>query len=154
MRKRDAYPYNADSSATRFEFQSVGPRGIIKKVVEFDQMGHGFWNLGFGDWQGSDWTDDIVTNNQDMRDVLQTVANVTHIFFEAHPQSMVVVDPLDRRRKLLYNRIFRERWEEINEIFWVEGVFYLPNGSAKEHFNPRKLYDAFTLRLKEFTFEH
>ena len=56
----------------KYEFYSEGPRGRIKKVVVYIQIGPGLFNLGFGDWNEESRTPDDAnrSNNGDRDQVL------------------------------------------------------------------------------------
>ncbi len=71
-----------------YEFYSEGPKGKIKKVIQyrrFDNTDQNLFNLGFGDWiETEQRVDDKVTsNNNDREKVLSTVA-ATAIEFTDH----------------------------------------------------------------------
>ena len=60
--------------------------------------------------KGDDWADNVVSDNNDLRKVLQTIANAVHLFFDHYPEDEIFIAPLDKQRKLLYNRIFQQKW--------------------------------------------
>ena len=43
------YLYRTNNNFLDYEFNSIGPKGSIKKVVRFTQIGVNIYNLGFGD---------------------------------------------------------------------------------------------------------
>lgn len=46
----DHYRIFSSSDFTTFEFESVGPKGVIAKVVRYREINiKGIYNLGFGD---------------------------------------------------------------------------------------------------------
>ena len=48
--KLEKYNLKASSRRTRFEFISEGPRGAIRKLIEFQETDEpGLFNLAFGD---------------------------------------------------------------------------------------------------------
>ena len=60
-----------------FEFDSVGPNGIIRKLVQYIKVpGTVYYNLAFGDKisQTNELDDLVVTNNSDTQKVMATVA--------------------------------------------------------------------------------
>lgn len=93
---------------TRFAFQSESDKGKIVKIIEFYFLDNGKWNLGFGDWNKGTVDDKVVSNNQDTMKVIRTVANVTIAFFKEYPSSVVVIEPVDEKRKRFYNLIFKD----------------------------------------------
>ncbi|MEK7255158.1 MAG: hypothetical protein AAB316_10465 [Bacteroidota bacterium] len=155
MKKREAYPLTGNPKKDTFRFNSVGTKGVIPKIIEFSPLPGGKWNLAFGDVKGNDWTDDVVSDNNDMRKVLQTVANAAHAFSERYPDRKIHIEPLDNPRKLLYNRLIQLKMSEIEETFLVEGILLDEDGAEMEpeKFDPDKLYDAFVLTRKKPNFE-
>jgi hypothetical protein len=112
MKRLDGYELYLTQNADilQFKFTSEGDKGTIEKIVEFEQIREKVWNLGFGDVVGDDWTDNVVSNNNDMRVVIQTVANSVYSFFDYYPDDEVFIEPSDYQRKILYNRAFQQRW--------------------------------------------
>ncbi len=96
MKKQDGYEIKESHTLkkVKFRFTSVGSKGSIKKIIEFSRFKPNRWNLGFGDVSGKDWTDDVISDNDDLRKVLQTVANAVHDFFDIYPNDEVVIIPL------------------------------------------------------------
>lgn len=150
MKKPDGYELNKSQTLKKikFSFTSVGNKGDIKKIIEFRRLKQNRWNLAFGDVKGKSWTDNVVSDNDDLRKVLQTVANAVHVFFELYPKHEVVIIPLDRQRKLLYNRIFQQKWAEIDPIFIIKAIILEDANPRFEAYNPLKIYDYFILKLK------
>ena len=145
MKKDKGYYLRYNIEMSRFRFTSTGPKGNIEKVVEYTRFQKNRWNLAFGDVKDNDWIDNIVSDNNDMRIVLQTVVNTIHLFFEKHPDQQVYIEPLDEKRKILYNRIFRQKWIEINALFSVKGII---NNADFEDYNPQKVFDCFLIMQK------
>ena len=78
--KGEGYATVSNTDRTLFHFDSIGAKGAIPKVVEFYQLRENLWNLAFGDKQESGFDDEIISNNQDVRMVMQTVANIAYNF--------------------------------------------------------------------------
>ena len=71
----ERYEFTANENFLEYEFYSKGPKGIIKKVVEFtpnSSYGKIYVNLSFGDWDEKKKiiNDTIVSNNMDMKKIL------------------------------------------------------------------------------------
>ena len=47
------YTYKTNENFQDYEFISIGPKGIIKKVVRFTEISNNVFNLGFGDLDDS-----------------------------------------------------------------------------------------------------
>jgi hypothetical protein len=116
---RESYPLNIETSETVFKFDSIGTKGIIKKIICFENAGDDYWNLGFGDETENDWSDVNISNNGDIFKVMETVAQATLIFSNRFPERIIVINPVDFKRKRLYNSIFRRRNVEISALFTI-----------------------------------
>jgi hypothetical protein len=145
MKREEGYDIQFGIEATQFSFTSIGPKGAIEKIIQFQFVEENRWNLAFGDMQADDWTDNIISDNDDMRLVLQTVANTIYVFLEKYPYREVYIEPLDRQRKILYNRIFQQKWTEIEPIFFVKGMI---EDELFEDYSPHKLYNGFLVIQK------
>jgi hypothetical protein len=150
MKKDKGYDMRHNVGMTRFRFTSTGAKGDIEKIVEYTMMQKNRWNLAFGDVTDKDWTDNIISDNNDMRIVLQTVANTVHLFFEQYPDNEVYIEPLGDQRKLLYNRIFQQKWAEIEPLFSVKGMI---DDADFEDYNPQKIFDCFLITQKKVIFD-
>jgi hypothetical protein len=100
--------------------------------------------LAFGDWKKDDFDDKVMTNNQDVVRVIATVAKVTYCFFEDYPDAILVIDPVDEKRKKLYNIVFQRHAKTIKETFIIMAAI----GEKYEIYSPLKMYDSFELSLK------
>lgn len=150
MRRHDAsYELALNPEITQFRFTSIGDNGIIEKIIEFRRIQDGRWNLCFGDVKDGDWTDNVVSNNNDSRKVLQTIANAVHLFFDEYPDKEVFIAPLDNQRRLLYNRIFQQKWQEIEPLFTVKALNLNSPILQFENYTPKKLFDYFLIRRKK-----
>jgi hypothetical protein len=153
MKRREGYELNIENkkSTVEFRFTSVGTgtKGSIEKIIEFTYLGNNSWNLGFGDIKGDTWEDNVISNNNDFRKVLQTVANAIHLFNEMYPYHKIEIVPLDYQRKLLYNRIFQQKWLEIEPLFVVKGKILLETTYEIEDYNSLTLFDEFVIYQKK-----
>jgi hypothetical protein len=87
---QERYKFVTNSSFLDYEFESDGPRGVIKKVVRFTPQnvnGLTYFNLAFGDWNENEKKiDDHSTSaNSDSMKVLATVASTVVTFASAYP---------------------------------------------------------------------
>ena len=140
----DSYPYFATRNKTSFIFESTGKQGTIIKIIQFTLLDSGEWNLGFGDWNNGIIDDLTISNNHDLIRVIQTVAKATYVFFEEYPESVVIIKPVDERRKKLYNLVFQRHIQSIELAFNVMGII----NDEKEPFLSKKMYDNFEITLK------
>ncbi len=144
--KGDRYQIEAKENYMAFEFFSDGPKGKIKKVVQYQTLWANAFNLAFGDWdeEAQSILDEIRTNNQDRDKVLATVAFTVLEFFDANPKATVFASGSTPARTRLYQMGIKANWREINSRFLVEG---LVNG-IWEAFEQDKNYDGFSITVK------
>jgi hypothetical protein len=141
---KDPYPYVQIGDELFFGFRSEGINGSILKIVMFTLNEEGNWNLGFGDWRNNDVDDKVMTNNHDVVKVIGTVAKVTYDFFANYPDAVIVIDPVDEKRKKLYNIVFQRHYKDIKNNFHI----LARRDEQFEIYSPSKFYDKFQLSLK------
>ena len=103
--KYPKYQYRSETSMTHYEFTSEGPKGLIKKIVEFTETGtENVFNLGFADYdENTKTTSDIsVTNNGDSLKVLATVASTVYAFTQKNPKAWILATGSTKVRTRLY----------------------------------------------------
>ncbi len=122
----DRYSYNSSTSKTNldYEFESIGPKGTIRKVVRFTEIYEGIYNLGFGDLDESadKIIDDIVTNNGDGEKILITVATIADDFTKRNPNAIIFIEGSTKSRTRLYQINIAKYWMEINKTFEIRGL--------------------------------
>jgi hypothetical protein len=148
MSRIQAYPIEYSEDRLRYRFVSKGIEGDIVKLIRYECIDEIKWNLAFGDANAdeSDFDDVIVSNNGDMRRIIQTLFLTSLIFSEAYPNRKIYIEPIDRRRCLLYNRVFQDQQKEIEAYFVIYGV--LPKRSKPDLFDPKRIYNSFILTRK------
>ena len=83
------YQYRSEELLMFYEFISEGPKGLIKKVVEYTETStENVYNLGFGDYDETTKSinDFSAPNNGDSLKVLATVASTVYVFTENIPR--------------------------------------------------------------------
>jgi hypothetical protein len=121
------YPYSTNENFLEYEFFSEGPRGKIKKLVQYEMMSyeHNRWyNLAFGDWnEDRGLLDDLaVSRNEDAERVLATVASTVLDFTNRHPGSIILLDGSTPSRTRRYQMSINKYWAEIDSLFQVFGL--------------------------------
>ena len=137
-----AYNTQPTKAKTLFLFNSIGGAGSIEKFVMFQDVGFNRFNLAFGDVAKGQFDDSAISNNRDVLSVLSTVAKCVHEFLEAYPGAEILIVPVDAKRAMLYNFVFKRRFPEITVNFEVVGLV----GSKKEVYSPERDYDSFLLK--------
>ncbi len=140
------YPYKTNAAFLDYEFISEGPKGSIKKVIRFTQIDNAVFNLGFGDLdeETGEISDAIVTNNNDSRIVLATVAAAVHDFTVNYPNAVVIAKGSTHSRTRLYRMGITNHWKEISADFEVYGL----KDADWELFAERRDYEAFLIHRK------
>lgn len=118
------YSYKASSTFFDYEFESVGGKGVIKKVARFSEIGTNVYNFGFGDLneKTGEITDVVVSNNGDDQMILLTVAHIIYLFTSVYPNAVVVIQGTTLSRTRRYQMGINKYWEQINPIFEVYGL--------------------------------
>jgi hypothetical protein len=141
---KEHYKYYAVKNKTFFFFESFGVQGRIIKVVEIREFEENRWNLGFGDWNKGLIDDKIMTNNNDVVKVIGTVAKIAYDFFENYPNATIVIEPVDDKRKQLYNYVFQRHHKAIESTFIIKGLI----GDTEELYSVENFYDGFEIKRK------
>ena len=130
----EIYRLTITGDGLRYWFVSEGPRGRIKKAIEFQWMrglGSSTYNLAFGDFiEGSvQLNDRSLSNNQDRLKVLHTVATAVIEFLNDHPRSIVLIKANSLARARLYQMMISSVWKEIEPLYEIQGkhrIYWIP----------------------------
>jgi hypothetical protein len=147
--KYPKYQYRSETSMSHYEFISGGPKGLIKKIVEFSETGtENVYNLGFADYDEKTKTtsDSAVTNNGDSLKVLATVASTVYAFTQKYPKAWILAAGTTNVRTRLYRMGITNNLVEISEDF---SVFGLNSNGEWDEFLVGEDYEAFLLTKKE-----
>lgn len=150
MLNLDQYQFKTNNSQLDYEFDSLGPNGVIKKVVKFtprNANGVTYFNLGFGDLDEmqDNINDKSISNNHDTRKVLATVAAAVVQFTSAYPDMMVYAQGSTPSRTRLYQIGIALNLNQIEPNFEVYG--FRLDGSL-EFFRKNVNYQAFIVKRK------
>lgn len=141
------YDVKVAADFSEFEFDSIGSKGVVKKVVRYTEINvKGFYNLGFGDKdpQTGFISDVTVTNNNDSMKVLATVAATLYAFTDRHPDSTIIATGSTEARTRLYRMGISSNLYEIENEFLVLGL----NENNWEPFRKNVKYAAFLVHRK------
>lgn len=146
MFSAESYPYSTNSSYLDYEFESIGPKGIITKVARFTEIGKNLYNFGFGDLDTTtgEISDTIVSNNGDDEKILMTVANIIYGFTGNFNGVAVFIMGTTHARTRRYQMGINKFWTQINPIFEIFGL----KNEKWEYFSQGKNYHAFLGRRK------
>jgi hypothetical protein len=149
--KHEKYQLESDRKLLLFEFTSVGPKGTIKKLVQYTETNlKNFFNLGFGDKDAStgEINDTIITNNGDSQKVLATVASTVYAFTDKHPDAWIYAKGSNFVRTRLYRIGITNNLKEIEKDFHVFGL----KDDQWHEFRIGTEYQAFLIRRKNSIF--
>lgn len=119
------YEYSAEIDLNIFEFDSVGNKGKITKIVQYTEMSvKGYYNLGFGDLnhETREINDEIITNNGDGQKVLATVVSTMYAFTGKNPEAYIYATGSSESRTRLYRMGITNNLEELKKDFYVFGL--------------------------------
>ena len=145
----EQYSIISDSSHLSYKFESVGPKGIIRKVVRYTlikDLFENYYNLSFGDWDEITGRidDNIISNNNDTKKVLLTVAFTALQFVNHFPEAEILIVGSTKSRTRLYQMAINENIIEIDKLFELQGF---RNGDL-EKFKTGINFDAFLIKKK------
>lgn len=145
----EKYTFTTDEGRFSYEFYSEGPKGRIKKAVQFGRfkhLGSETYNLGFGDWNDREERidDQISTNNGDRDKVLATVGAIVLHFMMKYPHVNIFATGNTKSRNRLYRVGIARVFEEISQLYNIYGY---SNGEWLP-FQTNSDYDAFLLFSK------
>jgi hypothetical protein len=131
-----------------FEFFSEGKNGKIRKVVVFQKIADGIFNLAFGDKIEETGTldDENVSDNGDTEKVLATVVLTIFMFTDKYPDAYIFATGSTPARTRLYRRSIFKFIEEAKENFNLYGVL---DDQQTEVFIPNKDYKGFVIQRKK-----
>lgn len=124
MLNLSSYPYTANETFLDYEFESCGPKGTIKKVANFSQVGPSVFNFGFGDLDRKTGkiNDTITSNNGDDEKILATLANIINEFTIMHPDFTILIQGSTPSRTRRYQMGIGKYWEKISATFDIFGL--------------------------------
>ena len=122
--RNDKYKVAISGAITIFEFVSQGPKGQIKKRVQYQATKQkNLFNLAFGDInpETNEIDDKVISNNKDSLKVLSTVAYTIYSFIEKYPEAIIYAEGSNPVRTRLYRIGISNNLEELKEKFEIFG---------------------------------
>lgn len=148
----DSYDLDTKPDFLNFEFFSEGPKGRIKKIIQFRKVialdfPDPIYNLGFGDFNEEEGRIDdlVVSNNEDSEKVLATVAAAVALFADNHPGALVFAQGSTSSRTRFYVMGISKYLREITSSFEIWGSL---NTVEWELFSKNRPYKALLARRK------
>ena len=146
--RNEKYSVEISQASMTFDFVSEGPKGLIPKRVEYRQFGDkNIYNLGFGDLnvETGEIDDKVVTDNNDSKKVLSTVASTVYTFTEEYSDAIVYARGSNAVRTRLYRMGISNNLEELTQEFDVYGF---SSNIGWTVFEKNKDYSAFYIIRK------
>lgn len=98
------YIFKVSSTGKGYQFNSVGPKGTISKIVKFDELSPDFYITALGDQASGDNEVDFEINsyNNNILIVLNTVAAIIEHFSLLHPEAVIHLTGSENKRTRIY----------------------------------------------------
>ncbi|MVT09060.1 DUF6934 family protein [Chitinophaga tropicalis] len=153
---KEKYPFKTNNSHANFEFESHGPKGRIKKIIEYYEIGKmadetPILNLGFGDWDDALQTvgDLTISNNADRDKILATVASTVLDVTDHFGNVAIYAKGSTPARTRLYQMGINANIKEIETLFNILGL----TSSGWENLQQGVNYTEFLVTRKKHKFE-
>jgi hypothetical protein len=146
MGQYKAYLTQSNKENTRFQFQSIGKRGVFDKLIYFTPLTIDTYNLSLVDYNtvtGS-YDDLSVSDNGDMPEVLSTVISTIRKFLNSNPGNKIYFEGSTRARTRLYQIV-------ISKVYNPEQSDLLISGLQEGHwlpFEPNINFEGFLIEKK------
>jgi hypothetical protein len=141
------YEFEVNEDAFRFYFESVGPKGVIPKLIALQNTKfENYYNLVLADIK-ADGTLDIYSksNNGDMEKILATVVQTMLVFLAYNPKSFIYFEGSTPVRTRLYQIALNREFDKVQNLLTIEGF----DGEYFEPFETKKSYKAFLISKKK-----
>jgi hypothetical protein len=143
----ERYVVESSASALIYEFYSVGPKGRVRKRIEFKVLDWNpdVYNLGFGDVDANGKASDIArTNNGDREKVLATVVWTVLDFLERYPEKSVLIRANSDAKLRLYRMAIGAYLRD-----WERKFYFLGRVDSEwKIFNRMTNYSSFLMQKK------
>ena len=140
------YEFAPDDGCT-FYFISKGKNGVIKKIIHYEEIAEGIFNLTLADNNPitGEWEDSAVTANDDTEKILATVVKSVYLFTERYPNAYVYAKGSTHSRNRLYRKGITKYLTQALEDFIIWGEL---ENEEFEYFNSNSDYEAFIIQRK------
>lgn len=145
----------ASSDKHEFQFISEGPKGKIRKVVQFVQtQNKDIFNLSFGNLKKGFVEDDTTNDNKDRNKILATVAATVYEFTAQYPDKTIFFCGATPARTRLYRMALTLNLEELKKDFHIYGILKSENNYQKVQFHKGVEYWGFMVKRKSVNLIH
>ena len=146
------YEIIPDESSYKFTFISEGKNGAIEKVILYEEVIEGIFNLGFGDKDPITGAinDRSVTNNGDTEKVLSSVVSAIYAFTEKFPEAWIYAEGSTPSRTRLYQINIVKYFDLVERDFELQCLL----NQEWEDFRPNINYEAFVIKRKRVSYDN
>jgi hypothetical protein len=146
MGQYEAYPVKFDYENASFLFQSIGKRGIFEKAVFITPLSPDVHNLALLDYDPAtnDYSDQSVTDNGDMAEVIATVISIIQRFLDSNPDQKIYFEGSTPGRTRLYQIAISKVYDPDHSNLVIKGY----KNSCWTSFEPNTRFDGFLIEKK------
>jgi hypothetical protein len=140
-----------NSDFLQYEFISIGPKGEVKKCIQFTETNNpSIFNLAFGNLLNDGSINDLtIDNNLDRNKILATVVSTVYEFCSFYPEKWVFFNGSTIGRTRLYRMAITINLEELSNDFDILGVLKNWDGEfVNVPFKKETNYFGFLVKLK------
>lgn len=134
----EKYNLKAETTLTRFEFISEGPKGAIRKLIEFQATTDpGLFNLSFVDKNGhTGEIDDLsISDNGDTNKVLATIVSAVYAFLINIQRFMFTLRVVQKHERGFIEWAFQDFTTKWRKIFMCMGKLAIISLRLKQESN-------------------
>ena len=135
-----------------YTFVSEGKKGMIYKIISFQEIEKGLYNLGFGDMNPitKELDDKVVSNNGDTEKVLSSVVSAIYAFTEKFPEAWIYAEGSTPSRTRLYQIKIVTYFDLVERYFELQCLL----NQEWEDFHPNINYEAFVIKRKRVSYDN
>lgn len=144
-----SYPFSFNKEFTQINFQSIGKRGTFEKSITFSIIHENIYNLALLDYDPvkQDYSDQSVTDNGDMPEILATVMTAVIDFLNKYPERKIYLVGNSASRTRLYqiaiNKVLSQTKNDLRVFGYCENhwIAFEPNRNFESFLIERNFLD-------------
>lgn len=145
----ESYLLLATEQNTRFQFQSIGKRGIFEKVISFSPLSEIIFNLALLDYNPvtGEENDLSITDNGDLHQIMATVMKAILLFLDKHPEKVIYIKGNTESRTRLYQISINKVYPDLQHELFILGQ----QNENWHDFKVNESFDSFLIAKKNLT---
>ena len=145
----ESYLLLATEQNTRFQFQSIGKRGIFEKVISFSPLSEIIFNLALLDYNPvtGEENDLSITDNGDLHQIMATVMKAILLFLDKHPEKVIYIKGNTESRTRLYQISINKVYPDLQHELLILGQ----QNENWHDFKVNESFDSFLIAKKNLT---